>query len=188
MKYCENCKKEIVKKWPYQLKKVRFCSHKCANSVLWKNNKFTEEHKVKLQEGRKKFVYTPEIRAKMSVIKKTHAPWNRGKHTQSNNALSVWRKKKNGGFGKDHPNWKGGIAYFKIRNIRLRENGGFHTQGEWETLKSQYNWTCPCCRKQNELVKDHIIPLAKGGSNNIENIQPLCRSCNAKKHTKIIKY
>lgn len=77
----------------------------------------------------------------------------------------------------------------EVRAIRRRENGGSHTFGEWETLKAQYNWICPCCREpEKELVQDHIIPLAKGGSDNIENIQPLCRSCNAKKHTAIIRY
>lgn len=131
--------------------------------------------------------YTPEVRERMSKIKKTHTPWNKGKKMSLKYRETVANSLR-GKLGDKSRNWKGGIAYFKIRNIRLRENGGFHTQGEWETLKSQYNWTCPCCRKQNELVKDHIIPLAKGGSNNIENIQPLCRSCNAKKHTKIIKY
>jgi 5-methylcytosine-specific restriction endonuclease McrA len=90
--------------------------------------------------------------------------------------------------GAKHPHWKGGVAYNLVRNKRIRENGGKHTLGEWETLKARYNWTCPCCKKVLELVKDHIIPLAKGGSSNIENIQPLCRSCNAKKHTNTTKY
>ena len=70
-------------------------------------------------------------------------------------------------------------------------NGGCHTIAEWDTLKAQYNWTCLCCGRNESDIKlevDHIIPLVKGGSDNIENIQPLCRTCNAKKYTKIISY
>jgi 5-methylcytosine-specific restriction endonuclease McrA len=115
--------------------------------------------------------------------------------------------------GEDNPKWKGGISKLKDykkekhkrwvsnnyerklwlnnqRRIRKIGNGGSHTQGEWETLKAQYNWTCPCCRKlepEITLSRDHIIPLSKGGSDNIENIQPLCRSCNSSKNNKIIK-
>jgi 5-methylcytosine-specific restriction endonuclease McrA len=79
----------------------------------------------------------------------------------------------------------------KQRKIRKRMNGGSHTQGEWETLKAQYNFTCPACKKEEptiKLTRDHIIPLSKGGSHNIENIQPLCFSCNSRKNTKTIKY
>jgi len=77
------------------------------------------------------------------------------------------------------------------RRARQANADGTHTLGEWENLKAQYNWTCPACGKREldiKLTADHIIPLILGGSNNIENIQPLCKSCNSSKFTKIIKY
>ena len=45
---------------------------------------------------------------------------------------------------------------------------------------------CPCCGKKKKLTEDHIIPIKKNGTDYINNIQPLCQSCNSKKHIKII--
>ena len=87
--------------------------------------------------------------------------------------------------------WKGGksVKRSKVRRERLAINGGCHTNGEWELLKDQYNFTCPSCQTYGiALTKDHIIPVSKGGSDNISNIQPLCMKCNVHKHTKVIKY
>jgi hypothetical protein len=95
--------------------------------------------------------------------------------------------------------WKGGILFNKdyyrkkcLERVARKHNAeGSHSLGDWNTLKAQYNWTCPCCYEQEpsiKLTEDHIIPLSKGGSDNIENIQPLCQVCNSKKNTKTIKY
>lgn len=79
------------------------------------------------------------------------------------------------------------ISHLKA-NRYAREKGaiGNHTLKEWQELKQKYNNKCAICGLEKPLTKDHIIPLSKGGTNYISNIQPLCRNCNSKKHNKII--
>jgi len=77
------------------------------------------------------------------------------------------------------------IAKLKARRYLREKNAeGSHTEKEWEELKEKYNFKCVICGESNDLTKDHIQPLSKGGSNYIDNIQPLCRSCNSKKNDK----
>ena len=48
---------------------------------------------------------------------------------------------------------------------------------------------CPYCKKpiktQDEFTIDHIIPRAKGGMDNIENLQPMHKLCNSDKGCEI---
>jgi len=37
------------------------------------------------------------------------------------------------------------------------------------------------CGATNDLTIDHKIPLSKGGTNNEDNLQTLCKICNLKK-------
>jgi len=97
--------------------------------------------------------------------------------------------------GENSYGWRGGISTYerklwfnRQRRIKKLGNGGFHTQDDWDLLKAQYNWTCPACKKSEPeitLSEDHVIPISKGGSDNIENIQPLCRSCNSRKYNRL---
>ena len=45
----------------------------------------------------------------------------------------------------------------------------------------RYGGQCAECGRADYLEFDHIIPVAKGGSNGDSNIQLLCRRCNLKK-------
>jgi len=45
-------------------------------------------------------------------------------------------------------------------------------------------YQCQSCGKTNtetQLTIDHIIPLARSGTNDISNLQTLCFSCNSQK-------
>ncbi len=67
--------------------------------------------------------------------------------------------------------------------------GGYFSENEWEALLDAFGHTCPRCGARPTLLEaDHIVPVSKGGHSNIDNIQPLCRSCNAKKRDKTIAY
>jgi 5-methylcytosine-specific restriction endonuclease McrA len=77
------------------------------------------------------------------------------------------------------------------RRSRERDNGGSFTDNEWAALKTQYDYTCLRCRRREpeiRLTPDHVIPVAKGGSGDISNIQPLCGSCNSAKGAKTTDY
>ena len=109
------------------------------------------------------------------------------------------KKIADGRLGSNNPYWKGGISgepgYHETYTIRYRARRrgcpGSHTPQEWVDLKATYNWTCPwCARAEPEitLTRDHVVPLSEKGSNDISNIQPLCRSCNSKKQVKTIRF
>lgn len=72
---------------------------------------------------------------------------------------------------------------------RKRAGGGGVTSQEWEALKKRYGYMCLRCeRKDVKLTQDHITPIKLGGKHEIDNVQPLCRSCNTTKRTTIINY
>lgn len=82
-------------------------------------------------------------------------------------------------------------AHFAKRRACKAAAGGEFTAQQWLELKVKYSFSCLCCGRREpdiQLTVDHVIPLVKGGSNNIDNIQPLCTSCNSKKYDKTIDY
>ena len=43
---------------------------------------------------------------------------------------------------------------------------------------------CGATNKETTLEIDHIVPVSKGGGNNLSNLQTLCKACNRAKHTR----
>lgn len=76
----------------------------------------------------------------------------------------------------------------QARRARQISNGGSFTVEEWQALCEAVGGKCLCCGYVKPLTIDHVIPLSLGGTNDISNIQPLCRTCNCRKGTAATDY
>jgi len=77
-------------------------------------------------------------------------------------------------------------SHSAVRQERLQTSRrkGKHTEEQWQNLKKLKNYSCVICGKTEPnitLTKDHIKPIFLGGSDLINNIQPLCQPCNSAK-------
>ena len=90
-----------------------------------------------------------------------------------------------------------GIAYaYLVKNVWNKEKKQsqqrvIHYMGKVKYLDKlvakrifERDQCCQHCETMDDLTIDHIIPLSKGGLNDDDNLQVLCRKCNNKKGDK----
>ena len=82
-------------------------------------------------------------------------------------------------------------VFAQRRRTRMNDAAGSYSVAEWRALVAQYD-RCPMCRRRWDeippppsrsavITVDHVVPISKGGANTIDNVQPLCYSCNSRK-------
>ncbi len=57
-------------------------------------------------------------------------------------------------------------------------------------LKEEWNHECAYCgvkERNKEMTIDHIIPIAKQGTDEYSNLVPACRSCNLSKGNRAVR-
>lgn len=74
-------------------------------------------------------------------------------------------------------------AHSVLRRARLQaaRELGRHTPAQWRALVAKHGGRCARCGTTKNITKDHIVSIAAGGSDGIENLQPLCGPCNSSK-------
>jgi 5-methylcytosine-specific restriction endonuclease McrA len=132
-----------------------------------------EKHKARHSELNKKSArkYPERIKARNAAYYQKH-------REECDARQKVWMK--------SHPETR--KIHNSLRRTRLTKAGGTFTVKQWKALCTVWMNKCLCCGKKRRLTPDHIIPVVKGGTSNISNIQPLCGPCNSAKGIKSTDY
>lgn len=139
-------------------------------SLTWSKAYRLDNPEKMLAYSRKHFAANPEKR------REACRKW-RARHPDSKSAESkAW-------FAAHPENRK---AYEHARRARKHGNGGTYTPEDIQRLlEVQHNRCAGCAKgfcKSRPYTVDHVAPISRGGSNNPENLQLLCKSCNSSKN------
>ena len=109
--------------------------------------------------------------------------WRHGRleHEHDKAAGQKRRSRSGGGARWGEPSGEERGRHLRSKRLAEARKKGTHTALEWEALKAFCGPQCVRCGAEAPLVKDHIQPIYQGGSDAIENLQPMCRKCNASK-------
>lgn len=69
---------------------------------------------------------------------------------------------------------------------RAKRRAVEHFEVSTKELKRIYNSPCAFCGSTEDITLDHIVPLSRGGRHSIGNLQPLCFTCNHRKHARFM--
>jgi 5-methylcytosine-specific restriction endonuclease McrA len=162
--WCELCNRQYHKQY-YRGDKEKIISRA---KKYYENDR--ENKKINVRAWA---IKNPERRK--SICKK----WRDNNKEQSTQAIKEWKN--------SHPE-KVTISS-ETRRIRILNAEGTIAAEEWTAVLEKYHHTCLCCGKNNvKLTMDHVVPVSLGGAHSIENIQPLCQSCNSKKYLQSTDY
>jgi 5-methylcytosine-specific restriction endonuclease McrA len=154
-------------------KTKKFCNYKCYKRHWGRINR--SHNKDKINKLRR------ERRAAMEKKKTTRKLWLE----QFEHKAGEVHKRKLDKFAQKIDNrcasWKNSlVSRSKKANVECNI-----TIDELRTLMyNNYGTSCKYCGRKmdiNNLVIDHIIPLSKGGTSNIDNLQIICKTSNSMK-------
>lgn len=189
MKRCRTCGDELVIGENWTLGRARTYNNICQGCLTAWRKTYREANQKKLAIKGKAYykanreviavrekVYREANLEKATARKRT---WNRANPERVAVINRTWRKA--------NPE-KTRAQGRRRRALHANAEGSF-TEAEFRALCEEYGNRCLCCgRTDTPLQRDHVIPLSRGGTDWISNIQPLCQRCNDSKGTKSTDY
>lgn len=146
-------------------------SSACKQCVLEYKRATKDRNNQRVRERRKK---NPELFRKYEKTRSTESKERRKVKNREYNKRAYQENK---------------IYFIEKSRRRKQRLVGTFTQQQWLDVCNQYNNQCLRCACNNcALTIDHVLPISKGGTNTIDNVQPLCMACNLSKGTKHIDF
>lgn len=76
------------------------------------------------------------------------------------------------------------------KSARRRGPAGDAMRAHTDKLFAKFDWRCcfcGCILDHETITEDHVIPLARGGTGDLKNLQFACRSCNSSKQDREVE-
>lgn len=77
--------------------------------------------------------------------------------------------------------WRSSDGLSRSQRLAEARKKGTHTKEEFQAMVEIFDGRCVRCGTEGDILRDHIVPLYQGGSDALENLQPLCSTCNRSK-------
>ena len=181
LNHCKVCVRSRTKKYRREHQE-QYAQYEKARANLphrvEARRKFQEDHKEEISEYKKRWAADNDEKVAASKLtyyeRERDEVIARGKKWAEDNPEKVRQAKANN--------------RRKRRAARHASTGSFTTE-EFRALCERYENRCLACGDTEvALEADHVVPLTRGGTDDIGNIQPLCGSCNRKKFVSVIDY
>lgn len=210
-KKCTECEKWLVAS-SFNFNKARDCKYglrgKCKKCRATHSKQYYEQNKTAITEYNKQYRETnKEIiseRNKQYYQNNKEGIKNRNKQYYEINkeakakCMRLYYKQNKEAISKHSKQYRqspqGQVVEFNRHNKRRTKEqmqGTGITKEQWLEMMNFFNWKCAYSGKylggkDNQCIRtiDHIIPLNKGGVNEIWNLVPMYKPYNSSKHTK----
>lgn len=191
-KTCNVCKQSFPATDEYfprvSAKRGRILDYRCKACKSEYEKRYYAEHREKIAKRHEEYYaqYGDEIRTRRMAQYYENHERDTAKWRDYYKRTSEYHKERAKEYRKNNPEKV--RLRVRIRGERRRKNGGTYTKRDilklMELQKHKCHW-CLCSLDKTKWHIDHVIPLSRGGSNDLSNIRLACAKCNMSKGNKM---